>query len=110
MSLHLDTLSWFRANQSLLFLLNAVCLAEKQQIPIFDLTRSRLEPAIYNTRGEHATHYSTDAGNLLLYKYYPTIAKHSSFITGSNVFHLNNIKLSNKEECNVNNLSIFFSF
>jgi hypothetical protein len=34
MSLHSDTLSRFRANQSLLFLLNAVCLAEKQQIPI----------------------------------------------------------------------------
>jgi hypothetical protein len=34
MSLHLDTLFWFRANQSLLFLLNAACLAEKQQIPI----------------------------------------------------------------------------
>ena len=33
-SLHSDTLSWFRANQSLLFLLNAVCLVEKQQIPI----------------------------------------------------------------------------
>jgi hypothetical protein len=29
---HSDTLSWFRANQSLLFLLNAACLAEKQQI------------------------------------------------------------------------------
>ena len=35
MSLHLDTLFWFRANQSLLFLLTAVCLEEKQQIPIF---------------------------------------------------------------------------
>jgi hypothetical protein len=34
MSLHLDTLFWFRANQSLLFLLNATCLTEKQQIPI----------------------------------------------------------------------------
>jgi hypothetical protein len=33
-SLHSDTLSWFKANQSLLFLLNAACLAEKQQIPI----------------------------------------------------------------------------
>ena len=32
MSLH--TLFWFRANQSLHFLLNAVCLAEKQQITI----------------------------------------------------------------------------
>ena len=29
MSLHSETLSWFRANQSLLFLLNAACLAEK---------------------------------------------------------------------------------
>ena len=27
-----DTLLWYWANQSLLFLLNAVCLAEKQQI------------------------------------------------------------------------------
>ena len=34
MSLYLDTLSWFRANQSLPFLLNTACLAEKQQIPI----------------------------------------------------------------------------
>ena len=34
MSLHADTLFWFRANQSLLFLLNAACLAEKQQVPI----------------------------------------------------------------------------
>jgi len=29
-----DTLSWFRANQSLFFLVNVDCLAEKQQIPI----------------------------------------------------------------------------
>ena len=34
MSLHSDTLFWFWANQSLLFLLNAACLVEKQQIPI----------------------------------------------------------------------------
>jgi hypothetical protein len=34
MSLHSDTLLWFRANQYLLLLLNAACLAEKQQIPI----------------------------------------------------------------------------
>ena len=32
MSPHWDTLSWFRANQSLLFLLNASWLEEKQQI------------------------------------------------------------------------------
>jgi hypothetical protein len=30
----LHTLFWFRATQSLLVLLNAACLAEKQQIPI----------------------------------------------------------------------------
>ena len=34
MSFHSDTLFWFRTNQSLLFLLSAACLAEKQQIPI----------------------------------------------------------------------------
>ena len=34
MSPYLDTLSWFRANQSLLLFLNAACFAEKQQIPI----------------------------------------------------------------------------
>jgi len=34
MSLHSDTLFWFRANQSLLLFLSAACLAEKQQIPI----------------------------------------------------------------------------
>ena len=31
MYLHTDTLSWFRANQSLLLLISAVCLAKKQQ-------------------------------------------------------------------------------
>jgi hypothetical protein len=31
MSPHSDTLAWFRANQSLPFLLNAACLGEKQQ-------------------------------------------------------------------------------
>ena len=34
MSLHSHTLFWFQDNQSLLLLLNAACLAEKQQIPI----------------------------------------------------------------------------
>jgi hypothetical protein len=33
-SFHSDTLFWFRANQSLSFLLSATCLAEKQHIPI----------------------------------------------------------------------------
>jgi hypothetical protein len=31
---HSDILSWFWANQSLIFPLNAACLAEKQQLPI----------------------------------------------------------------------------
>jgi hypothetical protein len=39
MFLYLDTLSWFRANQSLIFLMNTTCLAEKQQIPILWLLR-----------------------------------------------------------------------
>jgi hypothetical protein len=33
LSFHMDTLSWFQANQSLL-LLNAACLAEKLAIPV----------------------------------------------------------------------------
>ena len=68
MSLHSDTLFWFRANQSLLFPLNVVCLAEKQQKPIlvFGLTRPWLEPTIYHTWGEHANHYATDVVCILL--------------------------------------------
>jgi hypothetical protein len=56
MLLHSDTLSWFRANQSLLLLLNDAYLAEKQQIPIlvFGLTRHVLKPNIYCTGGENA--------------------------------------------------------
>ena len=63
MSPHSDTLFWFRANQSLLFLLNAACLAEKQHIPIsvFGLTRPGLKPTIYRTWGKYANHYTTDA-------------------------------------------------
>jgi len=50
-------------NQSLLFLLNAVCLLEKHQIPIlvFDLIQPGLELTIYRTRDEHANYYTTDA-------------------------------------------------
>ena len=68
MSLHSDTLSWFRANQSLLFLLTAACLAAKQQIPIsvFGLTRSGGKPTIYSTLGEHTKHYTTDAVDIKL--------------------------------------------
>ena len=50
------------SHQYLLFLLNAACLAEKQQIPIvvFGLTRPGLEPMIYCTRAEHDNHYPTN--------------------------------------------------
>ena len=69
MSLHSDTLFWFRANQSLFFLLNAACLAEKQEIPIFivfGLTRPGLEPTIYSTQGKHANHNVTDVVAVVL--------------------------------------------
>ena len=66
MSLHSDTLFWFRVNQSLLLLIIAACLTEKQQIPVphleyFSLTRPGLEAAINRTRGEVANYYTTDA-------------------------------------------------
>jgi hypothetical protein len=57
MSLHSDTLFWFRANQSLLFLLNAYSReATNTNFIVFGLTRPGLEPTIYHTRGEHANH------------------------------------------------------
>ena len=61
-SFHLDTLSWPRVNKSLLFLLNAECLAKKEQLPILVIgfTQSGLEPTIYRTQGEHANHYTTN--------------------------------------------------
>jgi hypothetical protein len=37
MVLHSDTSSWLQPNQSVLLLFNAVCLAEKEQIPIWSL-------------------------------------------------------------------------
>ena len=88
MSPHSDTSPWFRANQSLLFTLNAACLTEKQQntnFIVFGLTG--LEPMIYHTRGEHANHYTTDAILLCsleacpLLKQCPTIDTMSSWIS-----------------------------
>jgi hypothetical protein len=61
MSLHSDTLFWFRANQSLLFLLNATFgEAADTNFIVFGLTRPGLETTIYSTRGEHANHNATD--------------------------------------------------
>ena len=47
MLLYFDTLIWFWANQSLIILLNAECLAEKQQ---------RLKSMIYHTWDKYANH------------------------------------------------------
>ena len=60
----LGQISRFQANQSLVFFLNAACLAEKQQNTnsiVFDFTRPWLELNIYHTRREHANHYTTNA-------------------------------------------------
>ena len=59
MSPHSDTLAWFRANQSLLFLLNAPCgEATNTSFIVFGFTRSELELMIYHTLGEHANYYT----------------------------------------------------
>ena len=62
MSPHSDTISWFPANQSLLFLLNATYLVEKQQIPI--LTGSGIEPTTYRIR-----HFNNDYMYIYIYIY-----------------------------------------
>jgi len=52
MSLHLDTLTRFRANQSLILLLNAVDRkAANTNLIVLGLTRSRHELTIYRTLG-----------------------------------------------------------
>jgi hypothetical protein len=59
-------LLYLSACQSLLFHLNAVCLAEKQtntNFIVFSFTQAGLDPTIYHTHGEHVNHYTTDAVN-----------------------------------------------
>ena len=68
MSLHSYTLSWFQYNHHLLFLLNAAWLEEKPKISfflVFGLTWPELEPSMHRTRGEHANHYTTEAGGFV---------------------------------------------
>ena len=63
MSSHTDTLSWFRANQSLLFPPKRYVIrgeATNTNIIVFGLSRSGLEPMFYRTRGEHVNHYTND--------------------------------------------------
>jgi hypothetical protein len=53
MSPHADTLFWYRANQSLLFLLSAACLAENQLIPIIweiTLVNSEADKSVASVR------------------------------------------------------------
>ena len=59
MSLHRTHLFWFRANQSLLFLLHAVCLAEKQQIPI-------LKSLVWPDRGSNPRSTALEASTLTI--------------------------------------------
>jgi hypothetical protein len=67
MSLHPDTLSRFRANQSLF---NVACgEAANTNVIVFSLTRPGLEHTIYRIRGEHVNHYTTDAVLLTSYTF-----------------------------------------
>ena len=59
MSLHSDTLFWFLANQSLLFLLKAAFLAEKQQIPI-------LYSFVWPDRGSYPQSIALEASTLTI--------------------------------------------
>ena len=63
MSFRYDTLFWFWANQYVFLLLNDASLAKKQhiQMSVLGLTRSGLQPTIYNSLGDHASHNHTDA-------------------------------------------------
>ena len=59
MSLHSNTLFWLWANQSLLFLLNAACLAKKQQIPI-------LQSLVWPNRGSNPRSIALEASTLTI--------------------------------------------
>jgi hypothetical protein len=59
MSVHSDTLSWFRANQSLLFLFTAACLAEKQHIHI-------ALPLVWPDRGSNPRSTIVEASTLTI--------------------------------------------
>ena len=56
---HSDTLSWFRANQSLLFLLGAACLVEKQQISI-------LKSLVWSDRGSNEQTTSLEVSTITI--------------------------------------------
>ena len=73
MPLHSDTLAWFWANQLLLFLLIAACVAEKQtntNVIVFGLTRSGFLPMIYRIRGEHDNYLHHRCIFFLIFSFY----------------------------------------
>jgi hypothetical protein len=59
MSPHSHTLSWFRDNQSLVFLINAACLAEKQHIPI-------LKSLVWSDRSSNLRFTALEASTLTI--------------------------------------------
>ena len=61
MSFHSDTLSWFWANQSLLFLFVLSWKATNTNFKVIGLTQPGLEHRIYHTQVEQANHYTTDS-------------------------------------------------
>ena len=65
MFLQLDTLFWFRANKTLIFVISLMLLLNREatntNFIVFHLTRPWLEPTIYHTRFENANYYTTDA-------------------------------------------------
>jgi hypothetical protein len=63
MSPHSDTLSWFRDNQTWLFLLNAACLAQKKQIPI-------LWSLVWSDRGSNPRSTALEASTLVIFSSY----------------------------------------
>ena len=65
MSLHSDTLSWFRANPSLLLLLLSG-EAWNTHFIVLGFICPELDPTIYRTGDEYTNHYTTDAVKLWL--------------------------------------------
>ena len=56
MSLHSNTLFWFRAKQSLFLLLNAACSAEKVKIPLYSLWFDRTDDLPHSRRTRWQLH------------------------------------------------------
>jgi hypothetical protein len=63
MSLHVYILPLFWINQSLVFLINMMCLEKKNKHQVFVLTRPGTERTIYYTWNQQSDHYTIDAVN-----------------------------------------------